>query len=219
MPLDIGHAEIANRLRRLLRIRGRIPTRLDENVIPTVAIGSSDRPPWRQSPVIFADMNTAGAVAAENSAIAATLPASDLGVMVIWRIWADGVGNAASANVSLIMHSHAALLAELSDFSPQLRRYENLDPALIISNTAQASGVHMLVGSIPSASYPLLGAEIDRARLPGAAVGSETRVVFQGPYVIPAGGGLYIARTSANESLTAGFYGEYYPDVPASQLA
>lgn len=63
MPLQIGLGDIANRLRRALDIRGRIPTALDETVVPVVIVRDADGPPFALDPSYLTGQRELAAIA------------------------------------------------------------------------------------------------------------------------------------------------------------
>lgn len=69
MPLDIQVGDIAERLRRFLDLRGRIPARLDEIVVPTISLGDLARPPYSRDPLSGWHLGAFGAVAGEISMV------------------------------------------------------------------------------------------------------------------------------------------------------
>lgn len=212
MPQPIQRGSLAERLRQLLRLSGRIPLQLDENVVPIVLTDQVNLPPWRLSPTIFANFNTSAAVAAENSFLGWGVRAGDFGVMVVKRIAVDNLGAATAANISIVRNSLAALLATGTDFSPT-ERMEQLDPKQVIANVAQPVGiVGPIIGTNPGI---VLGVELERQRLQTGA-NAPTRIVFEGPYVLPAGTAISVWRQVVNEALSAHIYGEFYPDVSSA---
>lgn len=213
MPIEIGRGEIANRLRRFLDIRGRIPTKLDENVVPVSLLASTDEPPWRRSPILWADWQQQGPTAGERSFVMVGLPVAPTGIFSVDRVYVMSDTLAAATDASLVMHAFATVLATGADMSPQARRYEQLSPAAITNNAAQPSGIIMAIGS--DAAGPLLGAEIDRHILTVA----QPWTVFEGPWYVPAGGCITAWIRTANVLCQAGFYGRYWPDVPADPNA
>lgn len=69
MPLTIQLGEVADRLRRALAVRGRIPTALDETVVPVVQLVDASQPPYAKDPAHGSSRHTRAALAANFSHI------------------------------------------------------------------------------------------------------------------------------------------------------
>ena len=54
MPLDLQFGDLATRIARAFRVKGRIPIKLDEMMVPVAVAQSLDRDPFRQEPISFA---------------------------------------------------------------------------------------------------------------------------------------------------------------------
>lgn len=212
MPIDVNRGEIANRLRRFLDIRGRIPTRLDENVVPVVQLASVDDAPWRQSPITWAGWVSQPSVALLNSFVAVTLPRADFGIFSVDRVAVDNLSGSTAASISLILNAESNTVAEGTDLGPIWQRVENLNQPLLLLPASQPVGLHQVIGA--STNIIGQGVELERLRIHAAALGL-TRQVFQGPYYVPAGGAIYALRLTVNETLNVHMYGRFWPDVSA----
>lgn len=83
MPLDIQSGELADRLRRFFRLTGRIPTVLDETLVPTVNVQDLDQPPWRSRSNDACAAVAISAVAAEVNACAIAMAPAASGRFVL----------------------------------------------------------------------------------------------------------------------------------------
>jgi hypothetical protein len=70
VPLQIGLGDIANRLRRALDIRGRIPTALDETIVPVVLVRDANGPPFALDPSICSGERELAAIVGVQGTIA-----------------------------------------------------------------------------------------------------------------------------------------------------
>jgi hypothetical protein len=69
MPLTIQLGEVGDRLRRALSLKGRIPTALDETVVPVVQLVDASQPPYAKDPAHGSSRHTRAALAANFSHI------------------------------------------------------------------------------------------------------------------------------------------------------
>jgi hypothetical protein len=53
MALEMQFGDLATRIARAFRVKGRIPTKLDEMVVPVAVVEHLDRDPFRQEPISF----------------------------------------------------------------------------------------------------------------------------------------------------------------------
>lgn len=77
MPLDMQFGDLATRIARAFRVRGRIPLKLDEMVVPVTVVESVDRDPFRTEPITWAA--TAGTTSNPNPAP----PAGDVAMLAV----------------------------------------------------------------------------------------------------------------------------------------
>lgn len=85
MPLDIQVGDVAERLRRFFDLRGRIPGRLDEVVVPVINLGDLSKPPYSRDPLSGWHLGAQGAVAAEISMVGLLPQGADK--LVIKQLW------------------------------------------------------------------------------------------------------------------------------------
>lgn len=69
MPLQIQLGELADRLRRALLVKGRLPLALDETVVPVVSLGDASQAPYAKDPALGSSRHTRAALAANFSHI------------------------------------------------------------------------------------------------------------------------------------------------------
>jgi hypothetical protein len=87
MPLDSQNGSVADRLRNFFRITGRIPSPVDETVVPTANLVDLDGPPWRTTDENFqTSALNAQPVAAQFGYAGVYMPRNTLGVAVIKQI-------------------------------------------------------------------------------------------------------------------------------------
>jgi hypothetical protein len=70
VPLQIGLGDLANRLRRALSITGRIPTALDETIVPVVIVRDANGPPFALDPSILSGERELAAIVGVQGTIA-----------------------------------------------------------------------------------------------------------------------------------------------------
>lgn len=202
MPLEIQSGDIAERLRRFFRLTGRVPTALDETIVPVAVLASLDRPPWRQAPTDFEVHTTKGATAAELSAIGLTHPSALGGRTVVERITLRNDG-AAAAVYSFTITSSSYVLG--------------------FAGRAQAPDVErMPLPSTGNAAIGQLGIYIASWHTGGAQVGTQI-----GHFSVPAGDTrvaplrvtlapgwiLMVWQEVVNTGLRVAFGGTYYPEI------
>lgn len=207
MPLDSSKGAIADSLRSFFRLTGRIPTRVDELVVPTARVAELDRMPWRSAPVRGAFYNESANVAAEFSAVGIGLPPTAPGQFVVRKVRVvQGTGGAA-LSYSMIVCSWAAAVATLTDFGA-IQKTEQLSKNLLIANTSDAQGPHQLIGSDPSI---LLGSEAWRLRVEAAGT-SPPVDQWDGEICIPNGGALCVWARTVNITARVAISSDYYSD-------
>jgi hypothetical protein len=81
MALEMQFGDLATRIARAFRVKGRIPTKLDEMVVPVALVEHLDRDPFRQEPIAFAGVTIGIAVPAGDSPVAGVRCVS--GIVVI----------------------------------------------------------------------------------------------------------------------------------------
>lgn len=85
MPLTSQQGDVADRLRNFFRITGRIPSSVDEVVVPTANIQDLDQPPFRSKVVNFG--GNAGRAATPLNSTHAGIILRRPGVAVVKRVW------------------------------------------------------------------------------------------------------------------------------------
>jgi hypothetical protein len=101
MPLDIQTGGFADKIRRALGVRGRMPLRLDETVVPVVNTGTLDQPPYRTDGTDFVCNVDMSAVAAKFTWGGIQLPPSVPGALVVEGMYVVNLGAADSYTLFL----------------------------------------------------------------------------------------------------------------------
>ena len=208
MPLDSSKGQIADSLRSFFRLTGRIPTRVDELVVPTARVAELDRAPWRSGPIAGSFYNESANVAAEFSAVGVGLPPTAPGQFVVRKVRVVQGTAGAALSYSMIMCGWAAAVATVTDFGA-IQKIEQLSKNLLITNVGDASGPHQLIGSDPSI---LLGSEVWRLRVEAAGT-SPPVDQWDGFIAIPNGGALLVWGRTVNITARVAITVEYFPDA------
>jgi len=200
MPLETQFGEVADRLRSFFKITGRIPSQLDEVLVPVAQVVDIGAPPYAIDPVLFQVRNTSAAVAAKNSALAIALPESASGTMVVDRVHVEG--GAAAFSASLILDNYTLLVAAgLVDFGP-ITRINGLSQRTLAANVVQSTVPTILIGSNAAVHT---GFEVERAV---QLINTDSQML--GPWVLPPGGALALWCNNLNNAIGASFKGRYF---------
>lgn len=209
MPLDIQTGLLADRLRQLLRLSGRIPLRLDEVTVPVVLAGSGTGVPYATDPVHFMQPIESPAVALETSGAGIALRPDTPGSLVVDAILLSNPGSAA-ALYRVIYDSYARLtdvaIAGLTDFG-NVPKVNGLDPLALEANTEQSTGPVELVGTDGGLGVPAGREVLD------ATVTLESSLIVPGPIVLPPGGAVAVWPNVVNLAVRPTFYGRYFAGV------
>lgn len=207
MPLDSNKGQIADALRSFFRLTGRIPTRVDELVVPVVQVAQLYDPPWRSSPIRGSVYAETAAVAAEYGYIAVALPPGATGQFVVRKVRViQGTAGAALTH-SLTLMSHAAIAATLTD-TGTVQKTEQLNKTTLAAGAAESTGVRYFIGTDPTLG---LGLELWRLRIEAAGTSGPVDE-WSGLIVIPNGGGLAVSARTVNVVIRVAIEIEYYPD-------
>lgn len=87
MPLTIGLGDIANRLRRALDVRGRIPTALDETIVPVVLVRDASAPPFALDPSTLSGQRELAAIVGVQGTIAIANIGPVGSVFILDKLW------------------------------------------------------------------------------------------------------------------------------------
>lgn len=210
MPLESQFGEIATRLRKLFDIRGRMATRVDELVVPTVSVGEVNLPPYRSTPRAFMGYTTAAATAAEASIIGIGMPAArGAGRIIVRQIWSSSSPTAAAHNQQLGLMTYAALNATAAIVAGYMLDVEDQDNLVILaSGVGKIVPVDLLSGTDPAIfTGPILGRQVLNTAQ------QLTWLTPATPIVLPAGVALYVQSRTVNLDLQVGWYGEFYANV------
>jgi hypothetical protein len=208
MPQPIQYGELADRLRNLLRLRGRIPTQFDENVVPTVSVGSADVPPWRQEPQWTARGHSRAATAANLTFEGVGIPPTGQGVYICRR---TSVASITTAQIAVLyLGSWTSAQANATDFVVQAEapNIETVHPNIGVGVTV-GLGVTYVSGDEPS----ILGA-VEILRTHAAVISTTVPLVIEWPVVVFPGEILTWWGATLNTGLTASWWGEYYRNDP-----
>lgn len=207
MPLDAAKGSIADSMRSYFRLTGRIPTRVDELIVPTATVQRLDLPPWRAAPIRGSVFTESAAVAAEQSAVAVSLPVASPGQFIVRRVRTMQDTAGAELSVSCILTSVATINATLTNFGAT-QRHEQMSKGNLSSLISQPTGVEWWIGSDPA---QISGFELWRLRV--STGGTSPPVDEWWPQlVIPGGGALCMQARTANRLCRIGVEFDYYPD-------
>lgn len=209
MPLDSAKGSVADAMRSFFRLTGRIPTRVDELIVPTAQIVQLNRQPWRANPIRGSVFVESAAVAAEQSAVAVTLPTASPGQFIVRhvRVMQDTTG--VELSYSCILSGLTTISATLTNFGAT-QKHEQLSKASTAALVSQPTGVEQWLGSDPA---QISGIEVWRLRV---STGGTSPPVddWYSELVIPGGSGLVVQARTVNRLARVGVEFEYYPDAP-----
>lgn len=205
MPLPIQSGDLADRLRRFFRLSGRIPSALDETVVPVALIQDLGEPPWR-GPAAASDFSislTTVAVAATRAYATIKQPAGGGGRTVIERLtfW----NTAAATRVIAVNYSEGgwvdgqvavANLINVENARPNLAGGagvlpERLGPTAHTGNFATSAGAEIFAISCAA----------------GLSVSVPVR------WTLPPGWQIIVMLTTVAEDLTVSLAGTVYPQA------
>lgn len=212
MPLVSQQGEVADRLRRFFRITGRIPSGVDETVVPVANLQSLDSPPWRLAPRNFGAFVETAAAVALNSYAGIHMLFGTPGACVIRDIW---IRNSAAAfeNFSIFLVADAETVATYA-LGAQVPNTEDINPgpAGAVQALLPPARATFTVAPLP------FGIEIWRGLV---SLGSLLHVQLRREVVLRGTGfgagqvsqGLFVACRTVNVTVGASFAGTYYPDA------
>jgi hypothetical protein len=208
MPLDIQSGSLADRIRRALGLRGRMPLKLDETVVPTVETASLTLPPYRGADAMDFSTNVflAAAGAGRYSFGGVGLSVDQPGAIVIDGIWVTSLAtDAYSIVIGTDVDYDAADSAPLQT-TKQVENYGDLSRAV-----AGATPLNCPIRTRWGSSLTLrLGA----ASLHSFRVSAADDKLIPWRYTLRPGWFLAVWRSTANLELDVNFHGTYYPDAP-----
>lgn len=201
MPLPFGTGELANRLRRSLDLRGRIPLLIDEVVVPTMPVSDGTKAPFRTSGRRAGAFVFQAAVAGQFASFRIQNPTPVDAVLdrlsvftasPAGSVWAIGVGAGSVAGVGTALST-----TELVDASQSLILSTGLS---VVAATAAASTLAVV----------LFG-----GFLAGNGVSPPpSQDVYDLDLVIPAGGALTAEIFALNSDARLAVSCRFYDDIP-----
>lgn len=207
MPQPIQQGTVADRLRNFLRLSGRIPVQLDENVVPIVNVQDLSQPPWRTQDVDFGVNVNGAAVAAVNTHVGLEVPVGIPGVAVVDTIYfQNSTGAAVAYSITVGVRVGAGYTLQGTCYNTEL-----IDPG-----SAGAAIATVPVEFFDFSTAPIVGQEICRVMVPiGGSVIIPTRVSLRGRYGSSADIGqcLMVANRTVNLAANVSFRGTYYPQA------
>lgn len=207
MPLDIQAGGLAAKLRRLMGVRGRLPLRLDEQLVPTTEVGPALGAPYRTAGDAFdvATWHSQAAVAGQFPFVGIWLPLTSSGALVVRHVLLQTTGTA---------DTFGLWLGNTTDY--------------IASQVLPASDI-VITENFPAVSAAgvtpfVLGGNVKGAN---AAQGigkriSTHRLALDASLVVPVsvtlrpGWTLAVWRGTVNTVCEASFWGTYYPNPELS---
>lgn len=209
MPLDSAKGQVADSLRSFFRLTGRIPTRVDELVVPTARVAELDRPPWRSAPLRGSVVAEAAAVAAEQSAVAISLPAAAPGQFVLRHVRVMQDTGGVELSYSVLLTNITTINATLSNFG-STQKHEQRSRTKLLTLIDDPTGCEWWIGSDP-AQIP--GFELWRLRV---STGGTSPPVddWYSQVVVPNAGAICVQARTVNRLARVMFEFEYFADAP-----
>jgi hypothetical protein len=207
VPLDIQTGGFAEKMRRALGVRGRMPFRLDETVIPTVEVNRLDLPPYRTDASDFATNIDITQVAAEFAFGGVKLPASSAGAVVIDQLMVT----------SEAADSYSVFLGNSPDYEATASLVGTQNVWNVESMPRGAAGV---------GAFTLPFNQNLRGTDPVLGIGSllfSFRMVANENLWIPLratlrpGWAIALWRRTVNTPINCSWFGTYYPNVISEQ--
>jgi hypothetical protein len=199
VPLNINAPEVADRLRRFFGTVGRIPTALDETIVPVALVGNLDEPPYRQRAT-----NGVGAISQTGAAALTTYgairhPLAVGGFTRVRHIIARNT-EAAALTVAVNMVSADYVTGELqTEFLAAVEH--NTKPS---SAVEQPKRLPIVIAG--GRAFPLPGYEVASVTLL-----PNTSFVIPCDFVLTPGWQLLVWSATLNTALTAHVHATYYP--------
>jgi hypothetical protein len=195
VPLQIGLGDIANRLRRALDVRGRIPTALDETVVPVIIVRDADGPPFALDPSILSGQREVAAIVGVQGTIgiANTGPAGS--VFMLDDLWLsnDVAGGRIEVSKSGVLQTDGTFTDQLlADFSTSCKGLA----------TALRGQVTMRAWTVAPAAT-------------GGAIGPILRVLTTEQHypikgALRSGEVVYVKNLSTNQAIRVSCQGRFY---------
>jgi hypothetical protein len=211
MPQPIQAGTVADRLRNFLKLSGRIPVQMDENVVPVVTAQQLDQPPWRTEVANFhTETQTSAAVAARFSMLAIRAPSGMTGV---GRCLKALVRTNVAAEYKLMLWSNIENEGTIANFTVQDRAVNT--ERLNLSPAGAFERVPLDVCTFDG-SDTTIGFELARVSLPIASNWEfNYDVCIRGKYTDgrAQSQGLVLTCLTVNTSLTCSFWGTYFPQA------
>lgn len=211
MPLDTQQGEVADRLRRFLNVVGRIPSGLDETVVPVVSLSDLAAPPYRHlSPREGCGHFEAAATAAEYSLVGIGFPAGRTGTLRINQIWIT-VGAAMSVRIGNLAYTTLAATAAIIGGYPRDVELQT-DLAAVTTGVWSKLPVDFFGGSDPTN----FTTSILKVGVP--AVTTTLRVLDPNtPILLQGGNALIVQGQTVNTALNVGIHCTWY-EQPGDSL-
>lgn len=212
MPLVTQQGEVADRLRSFFRLTGRIPSTLDETVVPIAQVQNLDAAPWRLTTVRWMTNRGVAAVAADQGFAGVMLRRP--GAAVVEDVWVRNVtGAALTAGLWIQMNAEALVGAVVGSGAPNIERMGAAAAAASIARTPVEAIRYSTIGLDPTAL--LLATFVIPANETYLVRPFVTLRTVQGTNLLgatPVSTGLYVAAPAINVPIEANFAGTYYPD-------
>jgi hypothetical protein len=202
-------------MRAFMRLTGRIPVQVDEQVVPVVTAQYLGEPPWRTESVDALGFGVSPAVAARHAGVFVRMPAAASGALVLDQITLYN-GEATAQPFSLVVVSNIeneAAFANVTTVSRLLQaEHINLTPATAFERIPADTLV--LDSSVAGLS---VGFEFGRVVLPAStSLILPVRVTLRGKYTnnVAQSQGVGVFVRTANIATTASFRTQYHPQAP-----
>jgi hypothetical protein len=216
MPLDIQSGSLVEKLRRALGLRGRIPLRLDETIVPIVTVDELGHPPNRSVLDAYAIVCAAyrAADVANFSWVGMELPANQTGAIVVHGTTLCGsTAGARLRTLFLLSTTITDAIKDVAGDTPKSMCNGEFYPPL--------SATSQLPNTLPWGEVQLRGVSVGAFAGGARAVGwmllpaSESRYMPLGITLRP-GWALAWYNDTINQDIRASFHATYYPTAPSS---
>lgn len=210
MPIPIQQGGIADRLRNFARLVGRAGTALDEIVVPVLQVQQLDQPPYRTAERKWRSYLSRAPVAAVYGVVGVVLPERVGGAAVIEQIILSNPAAGASEYQLILIDSPAVVLANYaSQFVVDVEQMADT-----ASGTVPRTAPVIFSGTTATAPAGWEALAIFRL-VANETVIIPVQMVLRGRLLGDLGAtrGIAVMNTAVNDTMRAGFAGDYIPDA------
>jgi len=203
VPLSIQLGEIANRLRRSLDVRGRMPLALDETVVPVVVVRDANDLPFALDPSEVAGFASVTPTAGQQATIGLSNQGPVGSVFVLEEVWLSN-----SVALARVEVSRSGVL-QTDGVISSTKQLADMSTSCLGLVTALNAPVRLTIWTTPPAAT-------------GGAIAQEIRVLQHSlPYLVRGmlrrGEVLYFKNQAVTERLDIAVRGRFYTNAAADQ--